>query len=92
MNTSIGSILYRIPITTFTISLRFVKTVVQNSSTYDSIMEISDRRNDWCFFARVLKVWTVSDVHKHVVPLSMEMVLMDRNVSIYCLNKCYLSK
>jgi hypothetical protein len=57
--------------------------------TYDSIMDISDRRSDWCIFARVLRLWTVPDADVNALPLSIEMVLMDRDVSTYYFNRIY---
>lgn len=48
---------------------------------YTPFSEISNGKNSWNIIAKVIRMWVVSDFVKHKIPFSLEMVLLDQEVS-----------
>jgi hypothetical protein len=58
---------------------------------YESIIAINDRKNKWCFFARIIGLWKCTDPNNSDMPLKIDLVLQDNYVSfliiqLYCCN------
>lgn len=57
---------------------------------FTPISEITGGKDSWSILAKVVRLWVVSDLSKHKIPFSIEMVLIDEQVngmffSIVCL-------
>ncbi|WJX68328.1 hypothetical protein P8452_52706 [Trifolium repens] len=44
---------------------------------YESIIAINDRKNKWCFFARIIGLWKCTDPNNSDMPLKIDLVLQD---------------
>lgn len=48
------------------------------------IREITTGKESWNILAKVIRLWVVSDLSKHKIPFSIEMVLIDEQVIFIC--------
>jgi hypothetical protein len=53
---------------------------------YDSIASLNASKEHWNLMARVVRLWSVIDLGGNKLPFSMEMVLVDKNVTLFYFN------
>jgi hypothetical protein len=48
---------------------------------YDSIIDITSQKDDWCFIAKVIRLWKSIELKEHAEVVTTDLVLMDCYVS-----------
>jgi hypothetical protein len=48
---------------------------------YDSIIDITSQKDDWCFIAKVIRLWKSIELKEHAEVVTTDLVLIDCYVS-----------